>query len=369
MMFYNWQQKDWPNFQYDVSLIEKELFLFAEKTGHVTGILKALPENTQTDAVIDMMVAEALKTSQIEGEFFSRKDVMSSIKNNLGLNQQAEQVLDKKADGIGRLMIAVRKTYKEALNEKKLFDWHKMLLDAVKGMETGVWRTHEEPMQVVSGALGKEKVHYEAPPSKQVPKEMEAFITWFNQTAPGGTQEMEKAVLRASIAHLYFESIHPFEDGNGRIGRAIAEKTLSQTLGRPVLLSLSKAIVSNKKDYYTNLQKAQQSNNINKWIKYFANVILAAQTDAEHQVNFILKKTQFFDRFKNQLSERQLKVLKRMLQEESGFEGGMNTAKYISLTKVSKATATRDLQDLLEKNVFQLLGDSGGRSTKYKVNI
>ena len=367
---YNWEQKDWPNFTYSLNEVEDELFLFAEKVGKVTGILNALPEETKMEAIVQMMVAEAIKTSEIEGEYLSRKDVMSSIKNNLGLNQNREKVQDKKAEGIGELMIDVRNTYKEKLTKEKLFAWHKMLLKEGKDYKVGDWREHEEPMQIVSGAMGKQKVHYEAPPSHQVPKEMERFIAWFNETGPGGSKEIKKAPVRSAIAHIYFETIHPFEDGNGRIGRAIAEKALSQGVGRPVLMSLSRTIEAKKSAYYDALEKAQRSNEITPWVIYFVTTTLEAQIEAEEQIDFTLKKTKFFDRYKDKLSERQLKVIKRMLEEgPKGFEGGMNASKYGSITKISKATATRDLQELLELGVFIPFGEGGGRSTKYQVNL
>ncbi len=367
-MTYNWQQLDWPDFKYDLLDAEDALFHFAEQTGHVTGLLKAMPEDVQTETVIDLMVSEAIKTSEIEGEYLSRQDVISSIRNQLGFNQTPESIKDKRAQGAGELMTDVRKTYAEALTEAKLFEWHTMLLRDNKRINVGVWRSHEDPMQVISGALGKEKVHFEAPPSTRVSEEMNRFVRWFNDTAPGGVNEIKKAPVRAAIAHLYFETIHPFEDGNGRIGRAIAEKALSQTLGRPVLLSLSKTIEADKKSYYHALEQAQKSNNITLWIHYFVNVVLKAQEQAVSLVNFILKKSKFFDRFKNALNDRQIKVIRRMLDAgPEGFEGGMNARKYISITKTSKATATRDLQHLLEFGA--LLQEGGGRSTRYILNI
>jgi Fic family protein len=368
MNLYNWQQKDWPAFSYSLQGIEDELFMFIEKVGRVTGVLHALPEDMQMDAVIDMMVSEAIKTSAIEGEYISRKDVTSSIKNNLGLNAHPEKIKDKLAEGIGDLMVDVRKTFREPLTQEKLFRWHTMLLMEREDIKLGGWRDHKEPMQVVSGASGKQKIHFEAPPSGSVPKEMERFIIWFNDTGPGGAKELKKAPVRSAIAHLYFEAIHPFEDGNGRIGRAIAEKALSQGIGRPVLMSLSKTIEANKKSYYDALESAQRSNEITGWINYFVSIVLAAQIAAEEQIDFTLKKAKFFDRYKHQLSDRQIKVIRRMLEEgPEGFSGGMNATKYASLTQISKATATRDLQDLLEKKVFVVVG--AGRSTRYQANI
>ena len=368
MAQYSWQRKDWPNFTYSLENVEDDLFLYAEKSGKVSGILNALPADIKMEAIIDMMVSEAVKTSEIEGEYLSRKDVLSSIKKNLGLKGITEHVSDKKATGIAELMIDVRNSLQEPLTEEKLFSWHKMLFKGEKGLQIGSWRTHEEPMQIVSGASGKEKVHFEAPPSKRVPGEMKNFIRWFNDTGPGGSKEIKKGPVRAAIAHLYFETIHPFEDGNGRIGRAISEKALSQSAGRPVLLSLSKTIESKKNEYYDELKKASQDSvEITKWIDYFVKTVLSAQIEAEGQIDFTLKKVKFFDRFKN-LNERQLKVITRVLEEgPSGFQGGINASKYGSLTKVSKATATRDLQELVEMGAIELVGQAGGRSTSYQI--
>ena len=367
-MLYNWQQKDWPNFTYTLLGIEDFLFHFAERTGHVSGLLKTLSEETQLETVINLMVAEAVKTSEIEGEFISRKDVLSSIKKNLGLVKTPVAVKDKRAAGVSKLMIDIRNTFKEPLTDKKIFEWHRMLLESNNEIVVGGWRKHKEPMQVISGAIGKQKVHFEAPPSAKVPGEMKQFIRWFNDTAPSEKKEIKKAPLRAAITHLYFESIHPFEDGNGRIGRAVAEKALSQSIGRPVMLSLSKTIERDKKSYYNALQRASLSNEITNWVNYFVKIVVDAQVQAEEEIEFTLRKAKFFDQFKDLLNERQFIVIKRMLEEGvQGFEGGMNARKYVSLTKTSKATATRDLQFLLEKKILVVSG--GGRSTGYQVNI
>jgi Fic family protein len=368
-MVYNWQQKDWPEFNYDIPKgMEDALYAFNEETAHMSGVLKALPENIRIEAMINIMVAEAVKTSEIEGEHLNRPDVMSSIWNNLGLNKEKEPVKDRKARGAGELMVAVRDSFADVLTEETLFAWHKMLLSGNSRIKAGAWRSHKDPMQVISGATGKEKIHFEAPPSAKVPKEMNRFINWFNDTAPGCKKEIKKAPIRSAIAHLYFETIHPFEDGNGRIGRAIAEKALSQTIGRPILLSLSQTIEADKKAYYRALENAQKTNEITDWINYFVSTTLKAQLEAKALVDFTLKKAKFFDRFKANLNERQIKVVLRMMEEEpKGFEGGMTANKYISITKTSKATATRDLQMLAESGVLESKG--GGRSTSYELNI
>lgn len=368
LMTYNWQQEDWPEFRYDLAKVADTLLIFAEKTGRASGLLRGLAEETQTEAMIEMMVAEAIKTSEIEGEYLSRKDVMSSIRKNLGLGQPLEKVQDKRAEGAAALMIDVRNSYAEPLSKEKLFEWHRMLMTGSRDIKTGQWRRHDEPMQVVSGPIGKEKIHFEAPPSSRVPKEMARFIAWFNETGQGGKQEIKRPVVRSAVAHLYFESIHPFEDGNGRIGRALSEKALSQGIGRPVLLSLSRTIEANRKQYYEALQKGQQSNEITSWVTWFVNMAVEAQEHAEEQIEFTLKKTKFFDRFRDELNERQLKVMRRILEEgPPGFQGGMNAQKYMAITNTSKATATRDLQDLVERGACVQSG--GGRSTRYEFNL
>ena len=367
-MRYNWQQKDWTKFSYDISRLEERLYAFAEKSGHISGILKAMPKEAHVQTTIDILVAEAIKTSEIEGEYLSRKDVTSSIRNNLGLNIKTEQVKDKEAKGMATLITDVQNSYADTLTEEKLFDWHKMVFPNAKNINVGAWRTHEEPMQVVSGRMDRPTVHFEAPSSKRVPLEMDNFISWFNETSPNGSSPIKHAPIRSAISHLYFETIHPFEDGNGRIGRAIAEKALSQTVGYPLLLSLSVAIEAKKKDYYNALKVGQGSNEITAWMEYFIDVILQAQSNSEALIGFTLKKTKLFDAYQPQFNDRQLKAIKRMLQEgPKGFEGGMTAKKYMRITQTSKATATRDLQKLLEMDVFKVEGD--GRSTSYQIKF
>jgi len=370
MTTYNWQQSDWPHFKYDLTTLYEVLLAISEKTGAISGKINHLSKNLQTEALINLMVEEAIKTSKIEGEHLQDADVRSSIKNKLGLNPTSVSVPDKRAQGIAELMLNARKTFKQPLTEKKLFNWHLLLMSGSlnPNLTVGYWRTDTEPMQIVSGHYGKWQVHYEAPPAKKVPEEMHQFLHWFNQTAPKKPLEIKFGPVRAAIAHLYFESIHPFDDGNGRIGRIIAEKALSQSAGHPVLLSLSHAIEANKKTYYQALKKASQSNEITAWIEYFLQVILKAEIAVESQINFILKKSLFFHTYENILNERQMKVVQRMMKEGAkGFEGGINAKKYMTIAGVSKATATRDLQHMAEIGALKPLGK--GRSVRYELNV
>ncbi len=367
-MLYNWQQKDWRFFQYDDKAFTQMALNFMEIAGQSFGYLKGLPDAEQEESIITILVKEAIKTSAIEGEFISRADVISSIRKNMGYTTPAYKIKDKRSEGIAMLLVKSRNDFAVDLSEDMLFEWHKLLMRGNYSIEVGQYRTHEEPMQVVSGAIGKEKVHFEAPPSLQVSAEMAAFIQWFNATKPDGITPIENPIIRSAIAHLYFETIHPFEDGNGRIGRVIAEKALAQGLKRPILMSLSTAIEADKKSYYAALQKAQRSNHITEWIDYFGNTILKAQQDFIYSIDFILKKTIFFDKNKHLLNEQQLKVISRMLEEgEEGFIGGMNAQKYQSITQSSKATATRHLQYLVEKAILVTKGQ--GRTTNYQVKL
>ncbi len=368
-MKYNWQQDDWPEFCYDLSKIQGDLLTFAEKTGRLQGLFEGLPEEAQTETLIDTLVIEAIKTSEIEGEYLSRKEVMSSIKRNLGIAGEHEQVHDDRADGIGELITEVRASFIDDLSDAMLFKWHRMLMKGSHGIKVGAWRTHKEAMQIVSGAIGKEEVHFEAPPSKQVPKEMKRFIAWYNETGPGQRQEISSGVVRAAVAHIYFETIHPFEDGNGRIGRAISDKALSQSFGRPLIMSLSRTIESNKSDYYDALKDVQRGNEISDWVSWFVGIAIKAQDEAMEAIDFSLKKTRFFVHFQGQLNDRQHKVIVRMMREgPKGFKGGMSAKKYMAITHASKATATRDLQDLAAKGVIVPCG-GGGRSTRYDLNL
>lgn len=367
LMTYNWQQPDWPAFRYDLSGVEDTLFALAEQTGHASGLLKGLTTDMQVEATIEIMVVEAIKTSAIEGELLSRKDVLSSLRKNLRLDT-GPPAGDKRAQGAAALMLAVRNSFDAPLSEDMLFEWHRLIMAGHRHIAPGQWRTHPGPMQVVSGAVGHEQVHFEAPPSARIPEEMARFIRWFNDTAPGQARDIRKAAVRSALAHLYFESIHPFEDGNGRIGRALSEKALSQGLGRPALLSLSRTIEANRRDYYDALKEGQQSNEVTPWVTWFIRTVLEAQTQAEEQIEFTMKKTRLFDRWKDQLNERQVQALRRMLDEgPTGFEGGMSAKKYMTITGASKATATRDLQDLSEKGIFVPTG--GGRSTHYQIDL
>jgi len=367
-MLYNWQQHDWRTFSPEPAKFEQTALQCLEAAGQGTGMLHTMNEEQQGQMLITLLVKEAVQTSAIEGELISRTDVISSIKKNLGYAVPSGSVRDKRSEGIAELLVKSRTNFAQDLDEMVLFDWHRCLLRGNYSVDVGVWRSHVEPMQVVSGGMGREIVHFEAPLSAQVPTEMAHFFDWFNATKPTGNKPITNPIIRSAIAHLYFASIHPFEDGNGRIGRVIAEKALSQNLGRPILLSLSATIEARKNAYYDALQMAQTSNQCDYWIAYFGEVILQSQRNFVQSIAYSLKKARFFDAQKNLLNERQLKVVSRMLaEEEDAFAGGMNARKYLAIAKTSKATATRDLQDLVVRQILSSKG--GGRSTNYQINL
>jgi Fic family protein len=367
-MKYNWEQEDWRKFTYNKDKVEVYYNVFSEKLGIAKGGLAFLDEKQHADTLVDILVSEAIKTSEIEGEFLSRKDVISSIKKNIGMPSDSSTVRDIRAKGIAEMVSVVHKDYESLLTEEKLFHWHKLMFQKNTTVKAGCWRTHQESMQVVSGRLGREVVRFVAPPSSSVSREMSLFIKWFNETAPGGKKEIKFAALRSAIAHLYFESIHPFEDGNGRIGRSIAEKALLQTVGHPLLLSLSVAIEKDKNKYYESLRVGSKSNEITEWIKYFIETILDSFDNAEKIINFTLKKTRLFDLHKDDLTANQTLVLKKMFSKGlDGFEGGMSAKKYMKITKVSKSTATREMVKLKELGIFKTVGK--GRSTSYEVDF
>lgn len=361
-MKWNWQQEDWPHFQYkeaEIASLEKRFLL---ESGLLRGSFTHIGDEDKKQLIVELISIEAIKTSEIEGEYLNRDSVQSSIRRYFGLNVDSRRI-SAAEQGIAEMMLDLYENFDIPLKHKTLYTWHEMLCNGRRDLQTiGAYRCHEDPMQVISGPLHKPKVHFEAPPSSHMQQEMKHFIQWFNESA-----EMP-ALARASIAHLYFVCIHPFEDGNGRIGRALVEKALAKALGYPTLIALSKQIEKGKKRYYDMLEKANKQNEVTEWINYFANVILDAQTDTEQRVKFLISKTKFFDRFKGQLNDRQEKVILRLFEAgPDGFEGGLSAKNYRAITGTTSATATRDLHDLVEKKMLTKTGEL--KHTRYWLNV
>lgn len=366
-MAWNWQQSDWPAFSWDAGHLRQAEERFLVAGGSFAGTIKHLGDDDREQLVIDAISLEALKTSEIEGEFLDRASVQSSIRGQLGLATDKRRIRPAE-QGIAEMMVDVSQTFDEPLSEEMLCDWHGMLCKGRTDLaDIGRYRTGDDPMQVVSGAPYDSKVHFEAPPSAQVPAEMAGFVEWINRTAPG-TGEALPALTRAGLAHLYFESIHPFEDGNGRLGRAVSEKALAQAIGQPTLTALAATILVKRKSYYDALEAANKHNEATEWLAWFAGVALEAQQRAVARVEFVLDKTRLLDRLRGQLNERQEKALLRMLREgPAGFEGGLSASNYITITGTTSATATRDLGDMIDKGALRRTGQR--RHTRYHLAV
>ena len=366
-MAWNWQQRDWPKFIWKSTRLATAEQQFLVGEGTFVGAIKHLGEDDRNQMTVQAMSTEALTTSEIEGEILDRASVQSSIQRRLGLAADNRRVAPAER-GIAEMMVNLYTTSATALSDEMLFEWHRMLMGGRQDLEdVGRYRTSAEPMQIVSGAVGAEKIHFEAPPSAKVPAEMKQFITWFDRTAPGGPEPLP-ALTRAAVAHLYFESIHPFEDGNGRIGRALAEKSLAQSLGQPSLIALAATILPRRARYYAALEAANKSNEITEWLAWFAGTTIEAQRRTLARIEFLIDKTKFLDRVRGELNHRQEKALLRMFKEgPEGFKGGMSAGKYSTITGASPATTTRDLADLTEKNA--LIREGERRHARYKLNV
>lgn len=340
---------------------------FLRQSGEQAGSIRHVGTEDRAAILIDMLTGEALKTSEIEGELLNRESVQSSLRRQFGLETDHRRIPPAEA-GIAEMMVDLYRSFAEPLSHETLHRWHRMIARGRSDIgELGAYRTHETPMQVVSGYLHKPRVHFEAPPSSAVSDEMQAFVEWFANSASDGAQPLP-ALTRAGIAHLYFVSIHPYEDGNGRIARALAEKALAQALGQPSLLALSHVIQRKRGAYYDALEANNKDMAIGAWLVWFGETALDAQAHTQSLVDFLIARTKLFDRVRGQLNERQAHGVARMFREgPDGFRGGLSAANYISITGASRATATRDLADLVEKRV--LIASGALKSARYALNL
>jgi len=364
-----WQQPDWPNFRYDRRALEDRNNAFRVNSERLMGRFEALPTAYQKDASIDLMLSEAIKTSAIEGEVLDRESVRSSLLSLIS-SDTLPDTADQKAAGAASLLMDVRSNWQAPLTHDLLGKWQSMAVPEQRYTPVlrGAYRNDPSPMQIVSGPYGREKIHYEAPPSAQVPDEMAGFIDWYNQSSPINNDLQTPGIARAGIAHLWFESIHPFDDGNGRVGRAISDHALSQYLGYSTTACLATAIEADKKTYYQQLERASRASlDINVWLDYFSDIVNTAQEIGKEEVDFVLAKTRFYYTHGEQLNQRQAKMVWRIFVEgRKGFEGGITTRKYEAITRCSNRTASRDLSDLVEKGIIIRL-PGGGRTTRYEL--
>ena len=366
-MAWNWQQSDWPNFRWSKNAVAKFEAQFLQNVGIQTGSAKHFDNETRQLVLVDMLTGEALKTSEIEGEILNRESVQSSILGHFGYPHEGKRVSPAER-GISELMIDLHRNFDEMLTDETLFNWHRMVTNGRTDLkEIGAYRSQGDPMQVVSGVVYKPNVHFEAPLAHVMRQEMAAFIEWFADTGPTGGNPLPP-LTRAGIAHLYFVSIHPFEDGNGRLARALAEKALAQSMGQPSLLALSSTIQRQRNAYYDALEKNNKETEITPWLEYFCRTVIEAQTQSQIMIDFLIEKTKLYDRLRGQLNDRQERALARLFREGlDGFKGGLSAANYITITGAPRATATRDLADLVEKGALFHTGTL--KSTRYWLAI
>lgn len=366
-MPWNWTYEDWPNFRYDSAALDPLERQFLLASGEILGAVRHVSGEERDRLRIDLLSEEAMRTSAIEGEMLDRSSVQSSLRRHFGLTTD-DAVAKPREQGIAEVMGDVYSEFAAPMSDDTLCRWHRMLLSHDRGLETvGAYRVHDEPMQIVSGRIDRQTVHFEAPPSARVPQEMRAFIQWFNRTGQGGAAPLP-ALTRAALGHLWFESIHPFEDGNGRIGRALAEKSLAQSIGQPSLTALAYTIERDRKCYYDQLEVHQRVLDVTGWLVWFAQTVLTAQQVTLNRVAFFIAKAKFYDAFRPRLNPRQAKVVERMFREgPDGFKGGLSAENYIAITGTSRATTTRDLQDLVEMGALTRTGER--RHTRYSLPI
>lgn len=365
MAYYIHQYKDWTAFKWDNDELIQVLGEVRNQQGKLVGKLEILGFDLKEEANLITLTEDVIKTSEIEGEILDKDQVRSSIARRLGIDLQGLIPSDRNVDGVVEMMIDATKNADQSLTEDRLFGWHNLLFPTGRSgmykIQVGDWRKDiEGPMQVISGALGRERIHYEAPNSDRVPMEMKQFFDWFNQE-----NEMD-SVLKSAVAHLWFVTIHPFDDGNGRIARTIADLQLTRSDGsNQRFYSMSSQIRKNRNSYYEILEETQKGDqDITKWMKWYCENLLIAIQDADVVLQKVLMKHNFWQSNKDvSLNERQIKILNLLLDH---FEGNLNTKKWALINKVSADTALRDITDLINKNILQKT-NSGGRSTSYEL--
>lgn len=362
---YLWGKSDWPAFTWDEKTLARLLAQVSREQGRLLGKMEALGFDLRSEAHLRTLTEDVVKSSEIEGEKLDRDQVRSSIARRLGMDVGGLVPADRDVEGVVEMMLDATGNYAEALTKERLFAWHASLFPTGRSgmsiIRVGTWRDDNTgPMQVVSGAIGKEKVHYEAPPAARLPDEMAKFLQWFEHP-----KEIDP-LLTAGLAHLWFVTIHPFDDGNGRIARAIADMALarSEKTGQR-FYSMSAQIRRERNDYYTTLEETQKGGlDVTRWQAWFLGCLLRAIDGAQETLGAVLSKAQFWERFaKEPLNERQIKVLNQLLD---GFEGKLTTSKWAKLAKCSQDTAYRDILDLIDRGALRK-DSGGGRSTSYSL--
>jgi Fic family protein len=360
---YIWEQLGWPQFTWNRERIAEPLAAVRHKQGILIGHMGALGFNLRQEAVLQTLTSDVLKSSEIEGERLDAEQVRSSIARRLGIDIGALKPADRNVEGVVEMMLDATRPFNEPLSAERLFGWHASLFPTGRsGMHkilVGAWRDDSTgPMQVVSGPMGKEHVHFEAPPASRLEKDMQAFLDWFNADPD------VDPVMKAALAHLWFVTIHPFDDGNGRIARAITDMALARSENSSQrFYSMSAQIRQERGEYYEILERTQKGTlDTTPWMEWFLDCLGRAIDGAQTTLRAVLTKARFWESVAAvAINERQRLVLNRLLD---GFEGKLTTSKYAKLTKSSQDTALRDIQQLVEHGILAR-SPGGGRSTSY----
>lgn len=366
---YIYERPGWPEFRWDIERISRSLVEARHQQGRLIGRMEGLGFQLRTEAILHTLTEDVLKSSEIEGEKLDRDQVRSSIARRLGIDIGGLTPADRDVEGVVEMMLNATQRYDRPLTARRLFDWHAALFptgrSGMSKIKVGAWRDDKRgPMQVISGPIGKERIHYEAPAAPRLGREMKRFLDWFEK---GNSIDL---VLKAGIAHLWFVTVHPFEDGNGRIARAIADMTLARSEQSPQrFYSMSAQIRQERKAYYEILETTQKGDlDITRWLEWFMACLGRAFGRTETILASVLNKARFWERFATtDLNDRQRSMTNRLLNRgEGGFEGNLTSSKWAKLTKCSQDTALRDIEDLVRKGI--LAKDSaGGRSTSYSL--
>ena len=365
-MSYIHEKPDWPKLRWDNAQLLPLLADVRHRQGLLLGRMEGLGFRLRAEASLTTLTSDVIKSSAIEGSLLDAQQVRSSIARRLGLDFGGDVQASRDVEGVVEMMLDATQKYAEPLTVERLFGWHAALFptgrSGMRRITVGAWRTESiGPMQVVSGPMGRERVHFEAPAAKRLRREVSAFLKWFE-----ATDEIDP-VLKAGIAHFWFVTIHPFEDGNGRISRAIADMALARAEGtKERFYSMSTQIEAEKKHYYQNLEQSQKGGtDITSWLEWFLGCLGRAVAGAEAGLASILRKAKTWERInsRSSVNERQRKVINRLLD---GFEGKLSTSKYAKLVKCSEDTALRDIKILLDQGIL-IQDEGGGRNTSYRL--
>ena len=355
---------DWPDLRWSDEKLAQRLATVRHRQGRLIGHMEALGFALREEAVLHALTEDVLKSSEIEGEVLDREQVRSSIARRLGMEIGGLVAADRHVEGVVEMMLDATQNYRQPLTAERLFGWHAALFptgrSGMSRITVGAWRTPDAgPMQVVSGPVGRERVHYEAPGSERLDEEMSRFLDWFETATPD-------PVLKAGIAHLWFVTIHPFDDGNGRIARAIADLALARAEGTAQrFYSMSAQIRTERKAYYDMLEATQKGDiDVTPWLLWFIDCLDRAFDGAEIILASVIRKARFWEAMaEHKLNERQRKIINRLLD---GFEGKLTNAKWATITKASPDTALRDINDLVQRGILTK-DPGGGRSTSYSL--